>query len=86
MIDDTPLTRPDDRFPIGLPGHVVPLSGEARTPGRPWGMDRGVVTVPPRPSADKHERPTKTTTQSKPTKNNIDGRVVPDAATVTVTD
>ncbi|GAA0946702.1 hypothetical protein GCM10009560_62650 [Nonomuraea longicatena] len=86
MIDNTPLTRPDDRFPIGLPGHTVPLSMEAPTAVRPWGMDHAVPVAPLPATAGKHERPTKTTTQSRPTKYNVDGRVEPDTTTVTVTD
>ncbi|MFE0151358.1 hypothetical protein ACFWY5_29725 [Nonomuraea sp. NPDC059007] len=85
MVDNTPLTRAGDRFPIGLPGHTVPLSAEAPTVDRPWGMDCATVTTLP-PTTDKHGKPTKTSTQSRPTKNNVDGKVENDTTTVTVTD
>ncbi|GHE42660.1 hypothetical protein GCM10017673_51120 [Streptosporangium violaceochromogenes] len=86
MVDDTPLTRPGDRFPIGLAGHTVPISTESPTPGRPWGMDHAVVTIPaPVPHLDKHKKPTKTFTETRGTKGNMDGKVVPDTQTVTVT-
>jgi hypothetical protein len=87
MIDDTPLTRPGDRFPIGLPGHVVPVSAAAATAGRPWGMDYAVIPVAVElPQLGAHEKPAKTYTRADPTEYNEDGRVKSDSKTVTVTD
>jgi len=45
MIDDNPLARPADRFPLGLAGRSVPISAELPTTVRPWGMDSAVIPV-----------------------------------------
>jgi hypothetical protein len=83
MIDDTPLVRPGDRFPIGLPGHAVPLTSERPSEVRPWGMDHAVVPIR---SAGKHDKPTSTTNKPKATTFTNDSRELPDPDTITVTD
>lgn len=87
MIDDAPLVRPADRFPIGLAGHTVPLSAATPTPGRPWGMDHAVVpALVTLPQMGKHEKPTRTYNKSDPTEYTLDSKIKTDTKTVTVTD
>jgi hypothetical protein len=84
MIDPTPLVRAGDRFPIGLPGHTVPLLPDQPTARRPWGMDHAVVPAPV--EAGKHEKPTSTKTEKKATTYTNDSKELPDPDTITVTD
>lgn len=85
MIDNTPLIRPADRFPIGLAGHIVPLSAALPTTLRPWGMDHA-VSPPPLPEMGRHEKPTSTTAKPKATTHSNDSKLIPDTDTITVTD
>jgi hypothetical protein len=85
MVDPAPLVRAGDRFPIGLPGHVVPLSSDHPTARRPWGMDHAIIP-PPMPLMGKHEKPTSTKTQQKATTYTNDSKQLPDPDTITVTD
>ncbi|MFC5185630.1 hypothetical protein [Actinomadura harenae] len=85
-MNEDPLVRSCDRFPLGLPGHAVPVSAEQPTTGaRPWGMDQAVSPAPIR-SMGKHEKPTSTRTEKVATKHNKDSEDVPDDYTQTVTD
>lgn len=82
MLDNTPLVRPEDRFPIGLPGHTIPVSAEPPSGvARPWGMDRA-ATLP----MTKHEKPTGTRKETVKTQVSDDGKVRSDDYTQTVTD
>lgn len=77
------LVNPQDRFPIGLPGHTVPVSPEQpTTTGRPWGMDSAVLPA----RTGKHGAPTTTRTVPKPTEYTDDSEIRPDTVTETVTD
>lgn len=83
---DNPLVNPRDRFPLGLPGHVVPVSRATPTgDGRPWGMEHAVVPVPVR-TMGKHGKPTSTKNVSKATSYTDDSVTRKDTITETVTD
>lgn len=85
-MDGSPFVSALDRFPLGLPGHVVPVSREQ--PGgdaRPWGMDQAVSPAPVR-AMGKHDKPTSTRQVSKPTEYSDDSKTRPDTTTQTVTD
>jgi hypothetical protein len=85
-MNDSPLVNPRDRFPLGPPGHVVPVSAERPTEvGRPWGMDRAVPPAPVRVMG-KHGKPTSTKSVAKPTTYTDDSRTRSDTVTETVTD
>ena len=85
-MDDGPLVRSVDRFPLGLPGHVVPVSPARPTAtGRPWGMDRAVVPTPIR-AMGKHGKPTSTRKVPKATTYTDDSVTRKDTVTETVTD
>ncbi|MFV2178149.1 hypothetical protein ACFHW2_23410 [Actinomadura sp. LOL_016] len=85
-MNDNPLVNPRDRFPLGLPGHVVPVSPAAPTEvGRPWGMDVAVVPVP-LGAMGKHGKPTSTKTTPKATTYTDDSVTRKDTVTETVTD
>ncbi|MFW5415570.1 hypothetical protein J0910_02800 [Nocardiopsis sp. CNT-189] len=83
---DSPLVMSRDRFPTGLPGRRIPLSDDAATAGRPWGMDRAVTPVRAAAADGRHERPTENRVETRPTQHNVDNKVEPDTQTVTVTD
>lgn len=85
-MDDSPLVSTGDRFPLGLPGHAVPISSETPTrTARPWGMDQAVVPARIQ-SSGKHEKPTTTRQESQPTEYTEDSKVREDTVTQTVTD
>ncbi|MBX6767088.1 MAG: hypothetical protein IRY90_08045 [Actinomadura rubrobrunea] len=85
-MNDAPFVNPRDRFPLGLPGHVVPVSSERPTgTGRPWGMDRAVPPAPIR-SMGKHEKPTSSRKEKVPTEYTDDSQTRKDDYTQTVTD
>lgn len=85
-MNESPLVNPRDRFPLGLPGHVVPVSPEHPTAaGRPWGMDHAVTPAPIR-SMGNHEKPTSTKTVPKGTTYTDDSKTRKDTVTETVTD
>jgi hypothetical protein len=85
-MNEGPLVNPGDRFPLGLPGHVVPVSTEPPTEiARPWGMDHAVVPAPTR-SWGSHEKPTSTKTVSKATTYTDDSKTRKDTVTETVSD
>lgn len=85
-MDGSPLVNARDRFPLGLPGHVVPVSpGPPSQAARPWGMDRAVDPTPIR-SMGKHDKPTTTKPVKKPTKYTDDSETRPDEITETVRD
>lgn len=78
------LSDPRDRFPLGLPGHRVPLVADPPSgPQRPWGMDQA---VPPVRSMGKHDKPTGTRDVKQPTQYTDDSQVRSDEVTQTVTD
>lgn len=81
-----PLINPDDRFPLGLPGHTVAVSPETPTEtARPWGIDQAVSPVPLR-FIGRHEKPTSTRNVNKPTEYTDDSKTRRDTVTETVTD
>ncbi|MFC4053973.1 hypothetical protein ACFOY4_30130 [Actinomadura syzygii] len=85
-MNENPLVQPRDRFPLGLPGHVVPVSPQQPTPdARPWGMDQAVVPAPVR-AMGKHDKPTSTRTEKVPTEYTDDSQTKKDDYTQTVTD
>ena len=85
-MNESPLVNSRDRFPLGLPGHAVPVSAEhPTTTGRPWGMDHAVTPVPVR-SMGRHEKPTSTRTVPKATTYTDDSKIKKDTITETVTD
>ncbi|GGU97056.1 hypothetical protein GCM10010182_11470 [Actinomadura cremea] len=85
-MNDNPFVNPRDRFPLGLPGHVVPVMSSAPTvTGRPWGMDRAVLPVPVR-AMGKHGKPTSTKSVPKATSYTDDSVTRKDTVTETVTD
>ncbi|XVQ10223.1 hypothetical protein ACQP1W_48245 [Spirillospora sp. CA-255316] len=85
-MNESPLVNPRDRFPLGLPGHTVPVSPEPPSgAGRPWGMDRAVTPAPKR-SMGKHEKPTSTKTVTKKTTYTDDSEIRTETLTETVTD
>ena len=80
------LARAEDRFPLGLPGHRVPLTKSTPTELRPWGMDLAVPPASSEWAEAKHKKPTATKKQKVPTEHTNDGKKVPDEYTQTVTD
>ncbi|MFC4912280.1 hypothetical protein [Actinomadura gamaensis] len=85
-MNDNLLVHPHDRFPLGLPGHTVPVSSQQPTPtARPWGMDQAVAPAPVRVMG-KHDKPTSTRTEKVPTTYTDDSKTKPDDYTQTVTD
>jgi hypothetical protein len=85
-MSEAPLVNPSDRFPLGLPGHTVPVSHDRPTAtGRPWGMDRA-VTPTAIGSAGRHEKPTGTKQVQVPTEYTDDSKTRSDNVTQTVTD
>ncbi|MFI0450616.1 hypothetical protein [Actinomadura sp. 6N118] len=85
-MSENPLVNPRDRFPLGLPGHTVPVSSEPPTETRrPWGMDHAVTPAPIR-FMGKHEKPTSTKSVNKPTEYTDDSKTRKDTVTETVTD
>ena len=85
-MDGSPFVSSRDRFPLGLPGHTVPISPEQPShEARPWGMDQA-VSPPPVRSMGKHDKPTSTRQVSKPTEYTDDSKTRHDTTTQTVTD
>jgi hypothetical protein len=85
-MNESPLVNPRDRFPLGLPGHAVPVNSEPPTEtGRPWGMDHAVPPAPIR-FMGKHGKPTSTKTEKVPTTYTDDSKTKSDDYTRTVTD
>jgi hypothetical protein len=85
-MNESSLVNPHDRFPLGLPGHRVPVSPEFPTESfRPWGMDHAVSPAPIR-SMGAHGKPTGTKQVSKPTTYTDDSKTRKDTVTETVTD
>ncbi|QFG24139.1 hypothetical protein [Actinomadura sp. WMMB 499] len=85
-MNDDPLVNPGDRFPLGLPGHAVPVSAAPRSATeRPWGMDCAVVPAPVR-AMGKHGKPTSTKSVPKATTYTDDSVTRKDTVTETVTD
>lgn len=83
-MDGSPFVSARDRFPLGLPGHAVPVSMDAPTiADRPWGMDHAVE---PARSEGKHEKPTSTRQVPKATQYTDDSETRQDQITETVTD
>lgn len=86
MLNESPLINSHDRFPLGLPGHMVPVSPETPTGiVRPWGMDHAVTPAPIR-AMGTHEKPTSTRRVNKPTEYTDDSKTRRDTVTETVTD
>ncbi len=85
-MNESPLINPGDRFPLGLAGHMVPVSPEAPTVTmRPWGMDHAVLSTAVH-SMGTHEKPTGTRGVNKPTEYTDDSKTRRDTVTETVTD
>ncbi len=85
-MNESPLVSPRDRFPLGLPGHVVPVSAEPPTEtGRPWGMCHAVSPSPVQ-TMGKHEKPTSTKSAPRQTSYTDDSKTRSDTVTETVTD
>ena len=85
-MNESPLVNPRDRFPLGLPGHTVPVSPEhPTTTGRPWGMDHAVTPAPIR-SMGRHGKPTRTKTVPKSTTYTDDSTTKKDTTPETRTD
>ncbi|MFD0902194.1 hypothetical protein [Actinomadura sediminis] len=85
-MNDSPLVNPGDRFPLGLPGHVVPISPATPTEAdRPWGLDRAVPPVPVQ-AMGKHGKPTGTRKVPRATTYTDDSVTRKDTVTETVTD
>lgn len=86
-MDDSPLVGSGDRFPLGLPGHAVPISSEPPShAARPWGMNHAVLPAAVRESSGKHHKPTSTRQVPKPTEYTDDSETRRDTVTETVTD
>lgn len=85
-MNENPLVQARDRFPLGLPGHVVPVSPQQPTiDARPWGMDQAVDPAPVR-AMGKHGKPTSTRQEKVATEYTDDSKTKKDDYTQTVTD
>lgn len=85
-MNESPLVNLNDRFPLGPPGHSVPVSPEPPTErSRPWGMDHS-VPLPAIRDGGAHEKPTRTRKVNKPTEYTDDSKTRRDTVTETVTD
>lgn len=80
------LARSEDRFPLGLPGHEVPLTCDMPGKLRPWGMNLAVAPASGAYVEAKHKKPTSTKNQKVPTEYSEDSKKIPDEYTQTVTD